>query len=222
MKRIFRYGALTAESYLSPFPHTTNLPPKQRSHCRDPLERILRSRMVPTNMKQLAITLSLAPRLCFVLVTLSSLFLCAQELRFGGSVSDASEAAIRIQIAPQAFAKAYEESWITNLRSLNMAQAIYRSEHVQKGFARKLEALGPKGAGHIEPVLASGKKSGYRITLAPGKADAHGVTEHYTISARPLKSIRVPGRRSFVTDETGIIRATADNRAATQSDPPIQ
>jgi hypothetical protein len=178
--------------------------------------------MVPTNMKQPPITLSLALKWCFVLLALFSSFLSAHEFRFGGSVSNASEPVIGAEIAPQAFTKAYEESCIGNLRSLNMAQAMYRSEHVQKGFARKLDELGPKGAGHIEPVLASGKKSGYRITLAPGKAHAHGVTEHFTISARPLESIRVPGQRSFVTDETGIIRATADNRAATESDPPIQ
>ncbi len=136
-------------------------------------------------------------------------------------MTNASEALIGIQINQQALANAEEESCITDLRSLNIAQAVYRVEHVQKGFARKLEELGPKGGGRIEPVLASGKKSGYRFTLVPGGVNARGVTEHYTVSARPLMMV-VTVQRSFFTDETGIIRATAENRAATQFDAPIQ
>ncbi len=87
-------------------------------------------------MKQLAITMSLALKWCFVLLLSFSSFLSAHEFRFGGSVRNAAEPVIGVEIAPQAWTKAYEESCIGNLRSLNMAQAMYRSEHAQKGFAR--------------------------------------------------------------------------------------
>jgi len=47
-----------------------------------------------------------------------------------------------------------------------------------------LKKIGPKGKGYIELTLATGKQSGYRFALAPGKVAAHGVTEIYVISAR--------------------------------------
>jgi len=117
--------------------------------------------------------------------------------------------------------KAYEEACVSSLRTLNTAQVTYWGGDPQKGFARTLEQLGPKGEGLIEPILASGKKSGYRFTLAPGQANASGVIKQYTISARPLEML-VEGQRSFFTDETGVIRSTREDRAATASDATTQ
>jgi hypothetical protein len=121
----------------------------------------------------------------------------------------------------QSRAKAYEEVCVSNLRTLNTAQITYWGGDPQKGYARNLEELGPKGEGLIEPVLASGKKDGYRFILTPGPADARGVIKHYTISARPL-SVLVEGQRSFFTDESCVIRSTRKNRVARASDPAIQ
>jgi hypothetical protein len=118
----------------------------------------------------------------------------------------------------QSIAAAYEESCVSNLRALNTAQALYRGGDPQKGYARSLKQLGPKGEDIIEPILASGRKSGYRFVLTPGPADAKGVINHYTISARPLK-VLVKGQRSFLTDENGVIRSTREDRAAKASDP---
>ena len=42
----------------------------------------------------------------------------------------------------------------------------------------------------------------------------------YTLTARPLVYYRT-GTRSFFTDETGVIRMTAEDRAATADDPPL-
>jgi hypothetical protein len=170
---------------------------------------------------QLATILFVRPKRRFVVFAMVLSLFPAQEIRLGALLTDASEAPSGIQTNQQALADAEEKSCIGNLRTLNMAQGIYSTEHVQKGFARKLEELGPKEGGGVEPVLASGKKSGYRFTLRPGRVNVHGVTEHYTISARPLKMV-VPAQRSFFTDETGIIRATTEKRAASQSDAPIQ
>jgi hypothetical protein len=118
-------------------------------------------------------------------------------------------------------AKAYEETCVGSLRTLNTAQATYWGGDPQKGYARSLKQLGPRGEGMIEPVLASGKKAGYRFILIPGTADSNGAIRHYTISARPLK-VLVEGQRSFFTDESGVIRSTRENRAAKASDPAIQ
>jgi hypothetical protein len=121
----------------------------------------------------------------------------------------------------QSMAKAYEDTCVSNLRTLNTAQGTYWGGDPQKGYARSLEQLGPKGEGYIEPILASGKKSGYRFILSPGPEDASGVINHYTISARPLK-VLVKGQRSFLTDETGVIRSTREDRAAKASDPAMK
>jgi len=117
--------------------------------------------------------------------------------------------------------KVYEESCVGNLRTLNTAQVTYWGGDAKKGFARSLKQLGPRGEDLIEQVLATGKKDGYQFVLTPGPVDANGAIRHYTISARPSK-VLVKGQRSFFTDETGVIRSTPENRAATASDPSIQ
>ena len=110
---------------------------------------------------------------------------------------------------------------VGNLRTLNTAQVTYWGGDAKKGFARSLKQLGPRGEDLIEQVLATGKKDGYQFVLTPGPVDANGAIRHYTISARPSK-VLVKGQRSFFTDETGVIRSTPENRAATASDPSIQ
>ncbi len=79
----------------------------------------------------------------------------------------------------------------------------------------------------VDPVLAglteggtnlSFSKNGYRFTYIPGPRDADGKIGSYTITARP----RNHGTdRNFFTDETAVIRATAEDRLATAKDPPI-
>jgi hypothetical protein len=117
--------------------------------------------------------------------------------------------------------KTYEANCVGSLRILNTAEGTYWGGDPQKGYARSLEQLGPKGVDFIEPTLASGKKAGYRFVLTPGPANANGVVMHYTITARPLK-ILAKRQRSFFTDETGVIRSTLEDRAARASDPAIQ
>jgi hypothetical protein len=121
----------------------------------------------------------------------------------------------------QSRVKAYEEACISNLRTLNTAEGTYWGGDPQKGYARSLEQLGPKGVNFIEPILASGKKAGYRFILTPGPANANAVVMNSTITARPLK-VLAEGQRSFFTDETGVIRSTPEKRGARASDPAIQ
>jgi len=115
---------------------------------------------------------------------------------------------------------AREQSCITNLRAINMAQALYSVGDTTKGFARSLKQLGPDGNGRLEAVLASGTKDGYIFRLNTEPKDPRKPATHFQLSARPVKPA-AKGQRSFYTDETGIIRSTSEPRAATTTDPPI-
>jgi hypothetical protein len=117
-------------------------------------------------------------------------------------------------------ARAYEESCLTNLRAINTAQAVYREEDPNKSFARHLERLGSKGAAVIEPVLASGRKDGYLFRLIAASTVPTAPITHYVVSARPIKRL-AKDQRSYFTDETGVIRFTAENRMATSADPAL-
>ncbi|MGA8366808.1 MAG: hypothetical protein WB716_05780 [Candidatus Acidiferrales bacterium] len=125
--------------------------------------------------------------------------------------------------------KAYEEWCVSSLRVINVAEVTYWGGDSAKGYARTLKELGPAGAGLINAATASGKieavvlaggKNGYRLRLIPERAGANHPIEHYTINARPIKRL-VKDQRSFFTDETGVIRFTTENRAATIADPPL-
>jgi hypothetical protein len=57
----------------------------------------------------------------------------------------------------------------------------------------------------------------YQIQYMPGPVEADGIIHGYNLQARAGNY----GFRSFFTDETGIVRATRENRAATGQDPPL-
>ena len=104
-----------------------------------------------------------------------------------------------------------------SLMIINSAQVIYARTHPDKGFASSLAELGPSpGAELIDPVLASGKKSGYVYVLTAMPADFSGRVTHYTLVVRPEKYS--PETASFFTDETGVERFTFENRVPTATD----
>ena len=113
-----------------------------------------------------------------------------------------------------------EESCIATLRTINVAQITYWGGDDAKGFARTLGDLGPTGAGLIDVVMASGKKNAYRFLLTPERNATNRPIRHYTIIARPIRRLS-EAQRSFFTDETGVIRFTKQNRAATVADRPL-
>jgi hypothetical protein len=124
---------------------------------------------------------------------------------------------------------AYEEWCVSTLRVINVAEVTYWGGDSAKGYARTLKELGPAGAGllnavtasgEIEAVVLGGEKNGYRYRLIPERTDSNRPIMHYTIIARPIKRL-VKDQRSFFTDETGVIRFTTENRAATIADPPL-
>lgn len=81
-------------------------------------------------------------------------------------------------------------------------------------YPKTLEPLGTLARQSAQMAQAEG----YELQYAPGPADANSVIHSFTLEARPGNY----GYRSFYTDVTGLVRATAENRAATSSDPPIQ
>jgi len=115
----------------------------------------------------------------------------------------------------------YEASAVGSLRTINVAQVEYARTHPDRGFASSLAELGPGSGDLIDSVLASGKKSSYVFILAAAPPDSHGRIARYSVMARPQhygKNIR----HNFLTDESGILRFTTENRAATSQDPPLQ
>jgi hypothetical protein len=130
------------------------------------------------------------------------------------------------------------EAWAAStLRTLNTALATYASQFNQ-GFPDSLHKLGqeregqPPDASHadlVDPVMAgrtqggtptSFVKSAYTVTYRPGPRDKDGKITTYTITARPIKQ-RAGSWRSFFTDKSAVIHATAEDRDPTAQDPEI-
>lgn len=117
--------------------------------------------------------------------------------------------------------KASEDACVLTLRAINTAQVTYRGGDETKGFARTLRELGPKGEGILEPVIANGKKGGYRFRLTPERTSPVKPVERCIVTASPIKRF-VKNQRGFFTDETGVIRFTTEERLATSADPPLR
>lgn len=121
-------------------------------------------------------------------------------------------------------------STVGALRTINTACVTYASSYPTQGFPRSLRQLGPPANGEevgpehadlIDSVLASGRKSGYVFTYTPTLGAGKGVAVAYALSARPMEYGET-AVHSFFTDQTGVIRWTALDRAATAQDPPLQ
>lgn len=127
------------------------------------------------------------------------------------------------------------KSPVAALRTINTAAVTYASAY-ENGYPLSLSVMAPppkdvpgscRAAGLIDATLASGQNHGYVFIYTPGppvKNPPPGCTPGaltYTVAARPLQYGRT-GRLSFYTDESGVIRRTADDRPATTQDPPIE
>jgi len=77
-------------------------------------------------------------------------------------------------------------------------------------------------AGLIAEAMANGQGGRYTFTYFPGERRADGSINSYTLSARPMGECRDAGLPSYFTDESGVIRVTHANRAATVNDPPLE
>jgi hypothetical protein len=113
------------------------------------------------------------------------------------------------------------------LRTIHTAEVVYAATY-KSGYSPTLAALGvkpgwknptPEAAGLIDEELTAGKKDGYMFAYRPGKPEK-GLISTYTVTARPIE--RRKGLRSFFSDQTGVIRWTAESRPATARDPKIE
>lgn len=138
---------------------------------------------------------------------------------------------------------ANEASAVGALRTINVAAVTYQSEY-ENGFPSSLEVLGGdrraaatcNQAGLLDRSLAFGRKFGYGFTYTPKypygspepvispKAAARGCTSGgasgFTLTANPLERGST-GRRSFYTDQTGVIRYASNGGPATAESTPL-
>jgi len=112
-----------------------------------------------------------------------------------------------------------ESSAVGALRSINTAQVSYQSTYPEAGFTCDLSALGPpppsqppgpKAAGLLDEVVACKTppcdKSGYRFSLLQCSGTPRNT---YRSLAVPVELGRT-GHRAFCSDQSGVIRFTAD------------
>ncbi len=109
-----------------------------------------------------------------------------------------------------------ETAALSSVRSLNTALYEYRRSHgdsYPKTTADLGSALDPVLACGVNPCLKSGYAFSYEL-LAPT-----AMGPRYAVVARPNRYGNT-GRRSFYSDESGVVRATGDNRMPNAQDDP--
>lgn len=110
-----------------------------------------------------------------------------------------------------------EATAIEALRVTQRALAEYAATH-GGAYPQSLEAL----ADQLRTVAQKAQGEGYVLDYAAGPpemaAEAAGIVRTYALGARAAYY----GYRNFFTDQSGVIRGTQENRAATLKDPPIQ
>ena len=106
---------------------------------------------------------------------------------------------------------------VESLRSLNYAQMEYEQSHPESGYAPTLADL--RAETLIDESLATGTAHEYGFALTSGARQSSGRILTYTVLAEP--SFHFAHCPSFFTDETGVIRFTRENRAATATDSPL-
>jgi type IV pilus assembly protein PilA len=120
-------------------------------------------------------------------------------------------AAIAIPNLLRARIAANEASAVGSVRSVVTAEVTYSSTW-GTGYAVALANLGgavpctasAATACLVDPVLAGGTKSGYKIA-APGGAAVGGIVQTFAVNAVPV-TVGQTGQRAFCSDESGVVR----------------
>jgi hypothetical protein len=100
---------------------------------------------------------------------------------------------------------------VESLREVRTALADYAA--AQSGaYPRQFEALGEQ----VRTAAQLAQSVSYQIQYTPGPAEADGSIRSYVLLARAGNF----GFRNFYTDNSGAVRATTENRAATPQDSP--
>jgi len=100
------------------------------------------------------------------------------------------------------------------LREIRAALIAYaQTQPAAAGFPASLEVLGER----VRAAAQKAQSEGYQVQYTPGPAGSDGLVHTFVLLARAGNY----GYRNFYSDESGVLRATSQNRSATAQDPPI-
>lgn len=105
---------------------------------------------------------------------------------------------------------------IEMLREAHISLTVYAQ--AQGGFPASLEGLPPENAAGIRKAAQRALSEGYDFLYTPGQSGSEGRVDSFALRAQAGHF----GYRNFYLDQTGVTRATRENRPATADDPPIQ
>lgn len=122
---------------------------------------------------------------------------------------------------------ANESSAVSSVHAVDTAEIGYASTFVYIGYSASLSDLGPgtsintcpgtsTASCFIDPLLASGTKSGYIFTYVQNGSVTPSI--QFTINADPQIS-NITGQRGFYSDESNIIRYNSTGPANSSSPP---
>jgi type IV pilus assembly protein PilA len=115
---------------------------------------------------------------------------------------------------------ANEASAVGSVRTINTGEVNYAASCPGVGFSATLAELNSGaacagGKGIIDPVLSTGKKSGYVFAYATVQG-GDNLNDTYTTTGVPA-TVGTTGQRGFYSDQTGVIRYTLDGSAPTNA-----
>src|SRR5713101_7863694 len=118
-------------------------------------------------------------------------------------------AAVAIPNLVRSRMSANEASAVASIRTIVTSEIVYSTTYTV-GYSANLASL-------IDPLLASGTKSGYFFTYTP--IAGGGVNNTYSLNADPVNA-GLSGQRHFYTDDTDVLRVNV-TAVASPSDPPL-
>lgn len=129
-------------------------------------------------------------------------------------------AAIAIPNFVRARIAANESSAVASVRTITTAETAYAQTYPYLGYTCDLTALGPPPAGQprsetradiVDSVLASGKKTGYKLSLGNCTGTPKSTYQSAAVPLSPGSS----GVRAFCSDSSGVIWYSTDSTEAT-------
>ena len=105
------------------------------------------------------------------------------------------------------------------IEMLRQAQAALTGyDDAQGSFPASLDSLPAASAAALRRAAQRALSDRYDLVYTPGPSGPDGRVNSFALRARAGQY----GYRNFFLDQTGVLRATQENRPATADDPPIQ